>query len=122
MFAVVSSSWTESLVQFLTVFAILVVVIILAYLSTRIVGKVQSGVYERSNIKVLDTMKIANNRYIQIVKIGDKCIAIAVGKEEVTFLGEVTEDSLKTPEVNVGNKLDFAQVMAKLKKNNQEKK
>lgn len=47
-----------------------------------------------SNVKVLETMRISNSKYIQILKIGNKCFAIAVCKDTVTYLCEVNEEEL----------------------------
>lgn len=46
------------------------------------------------NVKVLETMRISNSKYIQILKIGNKCFAIAVCKDTVTYLCEVNEEEL----------------------------
>ena len=62
--------------------------------ATRYVGNLQKEKAFWSNIKVLETLRISNTKYIQIVKIGSKCFAIAVCKDTVTYLCELDEETL----------------------------
>lgn len=44
--------------------------------------------------QVVDTVRIAGNKYVQILKLGDVYLVVAVGKEEVTMLAKLTEDEI----------------------------
>lgn len=46
------------------------------------------------NLNLIETMRIANNKYIQLVKTGKEYLVIAVGKDEVTLLAQLTEEQL----------------------------
>ena len=75
-----------------------------------------------SNVKVLETMRISNSKYIQILKIGNKCFAIAVCKDTVTYLCEVNEEELiyrenSTGGIHVDN---FKAILDKYKKDKPE--
>ena len=48
-----------------------------------------------SNIEVRETVRIANNKYIQLVRVGETYFAIAVCKDTVTTLGEIPAEQLK---------------------------
>ena len=41
---------------------------------------------------VLETIRIANGKFLQLVKAGEQYFVIAVGKDEVTKIAELTED------------------------------
>ena len=43
---------------------------------------------------VLETIRIANGKFLQLVKAGEQYFVIAVGKDEVTKIAELTEDQL----------------------------
>ena len=47
------------------------------------------------NIEVIETTRIANNKYIQIIRAGGRYMVIAVCKDTVTMLGEIPEGELK---------------------------
>jgi flagellar protein FliO/FliZ len=75
-----------------------------------------------SNVKILETMRISNSKYIQIVKIGNRCFAMAVCKETVTYLCDVDEEDLvyndaSAKKFNVDN---FKAILEKYKKDKPE--
>lgn len=92
--SVMVSDRLESIAQLITLVLIFAFVVGLTYFATRLVGNVQKERQAGSNIKVLETMRISNTKYIQVVKIGSKCFAIAVCKDTVTYLCELKEEEL----------------------------
>lgn len=90
----ITNSRIEAFVQLLTLLLIFAFVIGVTYFATRWVGNFQKEKMAGSNIKILETMRISNTKYIQVVKIGNKCFAIAVCKDTITYLGELQEEDL----------------------------
>lgn len=84
----------QSLIQLIGVLIIFLFVLIITYFTTKWVGGFQKTQMSRGNLSVVETVRIANNKYIQIVKVGDVYLVIAVGKDEVTKLAELSEDQL----------------------------
>lgn len=84
----------SSFAQFLTVIIIFLMVLALCYFTTRWVAGYQKGKMLSGNINVLETFRVTNSKYIQIIKIGDKIFAVAYSKDSVALLGELNEDSL----------------------------
>ena len=93
-------------------------------LLTRFVGNYQKNKLSGSNINILETMRIANNKYIQIVKIGSRVFAIAVAKDTVSYLCELDEDELIYKESSSGKMLinndNFKEILEKFKKDKPE--
>lgn len=87
-----------SYAQFITVLLIFVVVLGITAVVTKWMASYQKQQSRNENIEVIETTRIANNKYIQIIRAGEKYMVIAVCKDTVTMLGEVSEDSLKTSE------------------------
>lgn len=87
-----------SYAQFITVLLIFVVVLGITAVVTKWMASYQKRQSRNENIEVIETTRIANNKYIQIIRAGGKYMVIAVCKDTVTMLGEVSEDSLKTTE------------------------
>lgn len=118
------SSRIEAFAQLLTLLIIFIFVLAVTYYVTRFVGNYQKNKLSGSNINILETMRIANNKYIQIVKIGSKVFAIAVAKDTVSYLCELDEDELIYKESSSGKMLinndNFKEILEKFKKDKPE--
>ncbi|MCI8788842.1 MAG: flagellar biosynthetic protein FliO [Lachnospiraceae bacterium] len=84
-----------SYAQFITVLLIFVVVLGITAVVTRWLASYQKQQSVNENIEVIETTRIANNKYIQIIRAGEKYMVIAVCKDTVTMLGEIPGDQLK---------------------------
>ena len=80
--------------QFITVLLLFVIVLGITAVVTKWMASYQKQQSRNENIEVIETTRIANNKYIQIIRAGGKYMVIAVCKDTVTMLGEVSEDSL----------------------------
>jgi len=67
---------------------------------------------------VIDTQRIANGKYIQIIRMGEKYIAIAVCKDTVTMLTEVQKEQIITKETGSLSAAGFSELFEKVKKIN----
>ena len=118
------SSRIEAFAQLLTLLIIFIFVLAVTYYVTRFVGNYQKNKLTGSNINILETMRIANNKYIQIVKIGSRVFAIAVAKDTVSYLCELDEDELIYKESSSGKMLinndNFKEILEKFKKDKPE--
>lgn len=118
------NSRIEAFAQLLTLLIIFIFVLAVTYYVTRFVGNYQKNKLSGSNINILETMRIANNKYIQIVKIGSRVFAIAVAKDTVSYLCELDEDELIYKESSSGKMLinndNFKEILEKFKKDKPE--
>ena len=64
----VSTSKIDSVAQLLTVILLFVVVLGATWLTTRYVAGVQKGKMKGSNFEVIDTFRLTQNKYVQILK------------------------------------------------------
>ena len=112
MFIVGSS--TSSAVQFITVLLIFAFVLFICFFTTRFVGNFQKERLSGSNINVIETQRIAQNKYIQIVKIADRYFAIAVCKDTVTTISEIPAESITFPSEQT-EKISFIDFLKKAK-------
>ncbi len=46
------------------------------------------------NLQILESIKIGTNKYICLMKAGKVYLVVAVGKDEVTMLAQLTEEQL----------------------------
>ncbi len=105
----------DSILDLITVLLIFAFVIAITLFTTKYIANYQRVQNAGKNIDVLETYKIAQTKYIQIVKVGTKYVAIAVSKDTVTLLTELQEEQLTFPEIESQGK-SFKEVLASLKK------
>ncbi|MBO5209188.1 MAG: flagellar biosynthetic protein FliO [Lachnospiraceae bacterium] len=84
----------NSYVQFITVLIIFVFVLVITYFTSKWMAGYQKNKGLNSNVEMIESFRLTNNKYIQIIRVGQKYLAVAVGKDSVTMLTEIPEDQL----------------------------
>jgi flagellar protein FliO/FliZ len=111
-----SVNGVDSFAQVMTVLLIFVFVLALTYFVTRWIANYQKGKLSSGNIEVIETQRISQNRYVQIVRIGEKYFALGIGKEEVQMLGEIAKEELNLQKKELNNFPDFKKIFNNIKK------
>ena len=106
----------DSYLQFITVLILFVFVLLITYWTTRWIANYQKGKAGAGNLEVIETCRISPNKYVQILRAGEKYLVIAVGKDEVHMLAELSEDELVIRENDEVQSLSFAGVFEQVKK------
>ena len=122
-FNLILSSRLEAFAELITLLVIFIIVIAITYFSTRFVGNFQKEKLRHSNVQILETLRVSNTKYIQIVRIGKKCFAIAVCKDSITYLCEVDEGDLQFKTDSLSSKTNaesFKAIIDKFKKDKPE--
>ena len=104
----------NSFFDLITVLLIFVFVIAITLFTTKYIANYQKVQNAGKNIEVLETYKISQTKYVQIVKIGKKYVAIAVSKDTVTLLTTLEEDDVTFPEGS-GETKSFKEILASFK-------
>ena len=110
----VVTSRTDSYIQFITVLFLFIMVLAVAYGVTRWIAKTQQGRTGTGNLEIIETCRITPNKYVQIVRAGDKYLVIAIGKDEIHMLAELSEDELVFQPGMQEQGLDFSGVLDKV--------
>lgn len=113
----------DSIASFFTVLVIFIFILVITYFTTRYIANYQKGKFGGKNIKVIESARLTTNKFLQIVQIGDEYFAIALGKDEVTFISKLDKDNLNLTEVDAdlpGFKEIFEKAKAKLVKKNED--
>ena len=112
------TSSLNSFIQLLGAIVIFLFVLALTYFVTKWLGGVQKSSMHNKNLQLLESLQISNGKYIHIIKAGEKYRVVAVGKEEVSLLAELTEEQLtelpKTAEP-IPAKQQFKEILEKIK-------
>lgn len=112
--------WLDNLLQLIIAIIIFAFVLFLTYLAAKLAGTYQSNMNRRSNIRVIETYRIANNKFIQIVLLGGKYVALGIGKDTITFLAELEEENIRDISTMPKEKLDFKTILSKVRKDKDE--
>lgn len=90
------SSTGENLFQLIVVLFCFVFVLALTYYVTRWIAGYQKSQSINKNLAVVETLKLTTNKYVQLIQAGkDTYYVIAIGKDEITVLGELSAEQLK---------------------------
>ena len=115
------TSTGESIFQLIVVLFCFVVVLILTYYTTRWIAGYQKSHTYNKNLAVVETLKLTTNKYIQLIQVGkDTYYVVAIGKDEVSLLGQVNGEQLKDISLETGDAIptvkgDFEDILNKVK-------
>lgn len=88
----------QNFLQLIFYLIVLVGVLFVTYYVTRWYANGQKTQLSNNNFKVIETLKVTNNKYIQIVKIGkEDYYIVAIGKDEIHYLGKLDESQIVFP-------------------------
>ncbi|MCM1100914.1 MAG: flagellar biosynthetic protein FliO [Clostridium sp.] len=89
-----------SYAQLISVLVIFVLVLGATAWVTRWMANYQKQMNVNCNIEVVETTRIAANKYVQLVRVGETYVAIAVCRDTVTRLAEVPAEQLRFPDAS----------------------
>ncbi|MCM1143218.1 MAG: flagellar biosynthetic protein FliO [Lachnoclostridium sp.] len=102
----------------MTVLIIFLFVLGITYLATRWISGYQKMKGRNMNMELVETFRLANNKYIQIIRVGQKYLAVAIGKDSVTMLTEIPEEQLLLSDDADSVQYDFKELLEKMQKKN----
>lgn len=93
---VTGSSSAGGVGQLIVVLLVFVGVLALCYYVTKWIAGFQKQQTAGNNLQIIESCRIANNSYLQLIKVGKtKYAVIAVGKNEISTVMQLTEDDLR---------------------------
>ena len=114
MILTVSDS-TNAYLQFMTVLILFVFVLLITFWVTKWIAGYQKGRTVNTNMELIETFRLTNNKYIQIIRVGQKYLAVAIGKDSVTMLTEIPEEELMLSS-DEGAQAGFKELFEKVQK------
>lgn len=106
---------SSSIGELISAILIFLFVLALACVTTRLTAGFQKQKLVGRNVEVIETFKLSQGKYIQIIRLGEKYAAIAVCKDTVTMLGELDKDEIALPESDTANVMSFQDILDKAK-------
>lgn len=105
----------NNILQLLGMVVVFVLVLAATYYVTKWIAKSGAIQSYSKNIKVVETFKIAPNKYIQIIQLGDRYYSIGVTKDNITFLTALEEEQLDLQKLDSSlPNVSFMEVMGKV--------
>ena len=108
----------DSYMQFITVLIIFLFVLLVTYYVTKWTAGYQKSQTANANMEIVETIRLSGNKYVQIIRIGRKYLAVAICKDTVTMLTEIPEQDLIFSEGNASGTLKFKDILEKIQKKN----
>jgi flagellar protein FliO/FliZ len=89
----------NSFLQLIAILLIFVVVLGVTAYTTKWIAGYQKQLGAANNIELLEAVRLGNNKYIQVIRLGEKYVAVAVCKDTVTVLCEIPQEQIKVGDV-----------------------
>ncbi len=109
-----TSTW-DNFVQLIGMVFLLILVLIACYYTSKFVGGMKMGQMKNSNFQVIDAYRVSQNKVIQIVKIANKYIVLAISKDTILYITELEEAEIIFKNTNAVDKQTFKQMFDKVR-------
>ena len=106
--------------RFITVLVLFVIVLWVTWAVTKWTASYQRGKWAGGNIEVLESFRIASDKYVQIIRVADQYLAVAVAKDSVTLLAQLDESALSYDKDAAGTKVSFQEMLEKVREKKKE--
>jgi flagellar protein FliO/FliZ len=110
---------SNNVFQLIGVTFLFLFVLIITYVTTKLIGGIKAGTLTESNFKVIDTYKVTQNKYMQIIKIGSKYFVIAVCKDTIQLITELKEEDIVLKDRSSKVNTSFQDILKAIKKQNE---
>lgn len=109
-----SNTW-DNFVQLIGMVFLLILVLIACYYTSKFVGGMKMGQMKNSNFQVIDAYRVSQNKVIQIVKIANKYVVLAISKDTISYITELEETEIIFKNTNAVDKQTFKQMFDKVR-------
>ena len=103
----------DAAIQLVTVILIFILVLCITYFTTRFVGGFAKNKMVTGNVEVIDSARVAPSKYIALVRIASKYVAVGIGKDEISYICEVPEEDIVRRDSGSEGVYDFKAVIDK---------
>lgn len=107
----------QNFLQLIFYLVVLVGVLFITYYVTKWYANGQKTQLSNNNFEVIETLKVTNNKYLQIVRVGkNDYFIIAIGKEEIHYIGKLDESQINFSDKSKAGG-GFQDILTSFKKN-----
>lgn len=104
-----------SIAEVLAMILVFVMILVAAYYVTKYFGRTMVGFKMGGNIKLIETVRIAPEKYLQIIEVTGRYFLIAVSKGNISLISELNKEDMKlSTEVGNENHTSFKEIFQKM--------
>lgn len=92
----------KSIAELIFLLVIFILILVACVFTTKLVAGRQMQRNRNTNFEPLETFMVAQNRYLQLIRVGTRYFVISVTKERVELITELSKDDFTVPEVTSG--------------------
>lgn len=81
-------------VEMIFLLVLFVIILYSAYFLTNFLGKAQMNRYNNKQMKIIEVMSVSPQKTLQLIKVGEEYLLIAVSKNDIVFLKTVDKERL----------------------------
>ncbi|MCR4761928.1 MAG: flagellar biosynthetic protein FliO [Lachnospiraceae bacterium] len=107
-----------SLAQLVTILVIFLLVVLLAWFSAKMLAHYsKASASAHGNMEVVEALRLSPSQVVEIIRIGNRYVAVAVSRDQVSRLGEWGTDELELQNLSSqtasgsGRTLDFLKIL-----------
>ncbi len=100
--------------ELIVLIIVFLLIIIACYYITRFVGGKQLKQMKNSNFTVIDTYRVTANKFLQLIRIGEKYFVISVTKDSITVITELSKEEIILPESKTGQDKSFTSILSEV--------
>lgn len=112
------SGRTDSYIQFMTVLLLFLFVLLITWWVTKWTAGYQKSQTANANMEIVETIRLSGNKYVQIIRVGRKYLAVAICKDTVTMLTEISEQDLVFPDESALKPTRFKDILDRIQNKN----
>ena len=112
------SGRTDSYIQFMTVLLLFLFVLLITWWVTKWTAGYQKSQTANANMEIVETIRLSGNKYVQIIRVGRKYLAVAICKDTVTMLTEISEQDLVFPDESALKPARFKDILDRIQNKN----
>lgn len=113
MLIITGKSQLGSIAEVVAMLIVFILILATAYYVTKYFGKAMTGSLSQGNIHVIETVRLAPEKYLQIVEVTGRYFLLAMSKGNISLISELKEEDVKLrmPEIKKG---DFKETLKKI--------
>lgn len=115
MYIVLSTSGAENILRLLVTVIAFILVLLLTYFATRFMASYQKSSRVGTNFELIETYRLSNTKYLQLMRVGQRYVVFAVCKDTVTTVIELNEEDILTPDYS-NSQEPFRRIFENVKK------
>jgi flagellar protein FliO/FliZ len=112
----------DGILQAITVLIIFIAVLAATTVVTKWIAGYQKAQWRQENLEVIETLRLSQNKYIQIIRVGNLYMAVGICKDTMTMLGVVEQDGLNLSGKGEGSSDGFQEILKRVKDRNRHDK